>query len=423
MPSDVAVAVIGAGAAGIAAARRLHEAGVDCLLLEARGRLGGRAWTVDDGQGHALDLGCGWLHSADRNPWRAVAERRNVALDKTPPPWRRRSLEIGFPRAEQEEFLAEMAAFFDRLERRGEEAPDRPAAALLEPDGRFNSLITAAGTYMTGAMLGRVSMHDLARYEDTGINWRAVGGYGALIASYGSGLPVEFDCRVDTIDHSGKRLRLKTSRGPITAGRAIVAIPTMLIAEETLTFVPALADKVTAARGLPLGLADKLFLSLKGAEEFDKEVRLFGRTDRVKTAAYHVRPFGKSLIEGYFGGELAAELEQAGDGAFFDFAVSELVGLFGSRFAARLQQIRTHRWGRDPLSRGAYSYAIPGSADCRQRLAEPVGDRLFFAGEACSEHDFSTAHGGFNTGVAAAERVIGSLTACRSPRSSDARRS
>ena len=409
MPSEVAVAVVGAGAAGIAATRRLYESGVDCLLIEARDRLGGRAWTVDDGQGHALDLGCGWLHSADRNPWRAIAERRGVALDSTPPPWMRRSLETGFPRAQQDEFLAASAAFFERLERSAETEPDRPAAALLEPGCRWNPLITAVSTYMTGAMLGRLSTHDFARYEDTRINWRAVGGYGALITSYGTGLPVALDCRVETIDHSGKRLRLKTRRGAVMAERAIVTIATSLLAAEALAFVPALPDKITAARGLPLGLADKLFLSLEAAEEFDKEVRVFGRTDRVKTAAYHIRPFGKSLIEGYFGGELAAELEQAGDGAFFDFASAELVGLFGSRFASRLKQVRIHGWGRDPLSRGSYSYALPGSADCRKVLAEPVDDRLFFAGEACSEHDFSTAHGGFNTGVAAAERVIGSL--------------
>lgn len=409
MPSEVAVVVVGAGAAGIAAARRLHEAGVDCLLIEARGRLGGRAWTVDDGQGHGLDLGCGWLHSADRNPWRAVAERQGVALDSTPPPWRRRSLEIGFPRAQQDDFLAATDAFFDRLDRVGEDGPDRPAAALLEPGCRWNPLINAVGTYMTGALFARVSTHDLARYHDTGVNWRAVGGYGTLIASYCAGVPTELDCRVEVIDHSGKRLRLHTSRGGVTAERVILAIPASLIAAQAIAFVPALADKVAAAGGLPLGLADKLFLSLKGAEEFDKEVRLFGHTDRAATAAYHIRPFGRPLIEAYFAGELAAELERAGDGAFFDFATAELTGLFGSRFAARLQQVRTHGWGRDPLSRGSYSYAVPGSADCRGTLAAPVEDRLFFAGEACSAHDFSTAHGAFNTGVAAAERVIASL--------------
>ena len=72
--SETEVAIIGGGAAGIAAGRRLREAGIDCLLIEARPRLGGRAWTVTDQSGFALDLGCGWLHSADRNPWAKVAE-------------------------------------------------------------------------------------------------------------------------------------------------------------------------------------------------------------------------------------------------------------------------------------------------------------------------------------------------------------
>ena len=96
-----------------------------------------------------------------------------------------------------------------------------------------------------------------------------------------------------------------------------------------------LPEKTEAARGLPLGLADKLFLSLSDAEEFNKESRLFGRTDRSGTGVYHFRPFGRPQIEAYFGGRLAAELEAGGDDAFVDFAVSELVGLLGSDFARR----------------------------------------------------------------------------------------
>jgi monoamine oxidase len=155
-----------------------------------------------------------------------------------------------------------------------------------------------------------------------------------------------------------------------------------------------------------LGLADKLFLSLSDAEEFDKESRLFGHTDRSRTGVYHFRPFGRPQIEAYFGGRLAAELEAAGDDAFVDFAVNELVSLLGSNFARRVRLLKLHRWGIDPFSRGSYSYALPGQAECRAALAAPVDDRLFFAGEACSRSDYSTAHGGYLTGVAAAEQVI-----------------
>jgi monoamine oxidase len=147
-------------------------------------------------------------------------------------------------------------------------------------------------------------------------------------------------------------------------------------------------------------------MSLDGAEEFDKEMRLFGHTDRAATAAYHFRPFGRPQIEAYFGGRSASALEANGDDAFFDFAVSELAGLLGSDFARRVKPIRIQRWGLDPYSLGSYSFALPGAADCRQTLAEPVDGRLFFAGEACSRGDFSTAHGGWHTGVAAADAVM-----------------
>ena len=103
---------------------------------------------------------------------------------------------------------------------------------------------------------------------------------------------------------------------------------------------------------------------------------------------------------------MAAELEAAGEAAFADFAITELVGLLGSSFSRRAKSLALHRWGSDPFARGSYSHALPGRADSRGMLAAPVNNRLFFAGEACSQQDYSTAHGAFLTGVAAAEQVI-----------------
>ena len=402
--SDTEVAVIGGGAAGLAAARRLRDAGVPCLVVEARARLGGRAWTVTEGPGFALDLGCGWLHSADRNPWSRIAEQQGRAIDKTTPPWDRPSLGSVFPLAEQHDFFEAQREFDARLDRAMQE-PDRAAAAFLEPGCRWNVLMDAVSTYYSGVELDRVSALDLARYQDSGVNWRVTEGYGATIAGHGSDLPIVLDCPVRRIDHSGKRLRIETAKGTITADRAIVTLPTPALTEQTL-FAPVLPEKIEAALGLPLGLADKLFLSLDDAEEFEKDSRLFGHTRRVGTGAYHMRPFGRPLIECYFGGRLAWELEAAGERAFFDFAASELTGMLGSAFAKRLKPIGFHGWGGDPYSLGAYSFALPGQADCRARLAAPVDGRLLFAGEACSLADFSTAHGALETGWAAADAII-----------------
>src|SRR5262249_6836584 len=127
------------------------------------------------------------------------------------------------------------------------------------------------------------------------------------------------------------------------------------------------------------------------------------------------RPFGRPHIEAYFAGKLAADLEAQGENAFFDFALEELTGLMGTSFTKRVKPLHTHRWGRDPFARGSYSFALPGQVKCRSQLAAPVNDRLFFAGEACSMHDFSTAHGGWFTGVAAADQVISARQALSAP--------
>jgi monoamine oxidase len=406
--SDAEVAVIGGGAAGIGAARRLREAGVKALIVEARNRLGGRAWTIEAG-GFPVDLGCGWLHSAERNPWTKIAEAQGRTIDRTPPPWARATSQPGLTAAEANEMRAALWALHERADALPESEPDRPLADLLEPGGRWNALIDAISGYYSGAALDRVSARDLGRYAEDGVNWRIVGGYGAAIAAHGGGLDVAFDCAVTRFDHGGRRIRVETTRGIVEADAAIVTLPSAVIAADESLFAPALPDKTRAAAGLPLGCDDKLFLSLAEAEAFAPNSRAFGDPRRVATAAYQLRPFGRPMIECYFGGALAAELETAGEAAFFDFAKSELVGLYGADFARRIAPLTLHGWSGDPFARGAYSYALPGRADDRATLAAPVDGRLFFAGEACSRADFSTAHGAYLSGLAAAEQAIKAL--------------
>jgi monoamine oxidase len=230
------------------------------------------------------------------------------------------------------------------------------------------------------------------------------------VARHGAGLAVELSCEVKRIDHRGRELRIATARGTIPARAVVVTLPSAVIAQREDLFFPALPDKTEAARGLPLGLADKLFLSLKGAEEFEPDSRALGASRRTESAAYQFRPFGRPMIEAYFGGACAAELEKGGRAAFMDFALSELVAQFGSDFAPRVAPIAWHGWLTDPFARGSYSYASPGRADDRAALAAPVDGRIFFAGEACSREDFSTAHGAYRTGIAAAERILAGLS-------------
>jgi monoamine oxidase len=402
--SETEVVIVGGGAAGIAAARKLTDAGVRCLLVEARDRLGGRAFT-SQATGIALDLGCGWLHSADRNPWAPIAAAQGRSIDKSAPPWMRRAVVAGFPKSDQAAFVQARHDFQARLEAAAHE-PDRPASAALIENERWNGLFNALSTYISGAELDRVSLIDLENYADSGTNWRVTEGYGATVAAHAAGVAVTLECPVRRIDHGGKHLRIETDRGTITAEQAIVTLPTSVLAAQENLFAPALPQKTDAARGLPLGLADKLFIALDQAEEFEPETRLFGHIDRAATANYHLRPFGRPLIEVYFGGRNADALERGGERAFFDFAAGELTGALGANFAKRIKPVQMHLWRTDPFAGGSYSYALPGKVDCRRLLAEPVDGRLFFAGEACSKHDYSTAHGAYFTGISAADAVL-----------------
>lgn len=409
--SDLDVVVVGAGAAGIAAGRALRDAGASFLIVEARDRLGGRAFTVPGPDGTAIDLGCGWLHSADRNPWVEIATDAAIPIDRTPPPWMRAAVPRGRPTEREVAATAALRTFRERLEGVAERGPeDRPADNFVPPGEPFAAILDAVSTYYSGTELRNVSVRDFARFDDTGVNWRLATGYGALIAGHGAGLPVRLSTPVRRIDHSGAVIRVETDSGQITARAVILTASTAILAAGTIAFSPALPEKAEAAAGLPLGLADKLYLTLPDAETFAAETRVFGSVERTETSAYHFRPFGRPLVEAYFGGAFARQLENAGEGAFLEVARTELGERFGTNFARRLQPVALHRWGTDAWAGGSYSCALPGHADDRAILATPVDERLFFAGEACSIRSFSTAHGAYETGLAAAAGALVAVT-------------
>lgn len=411
LPSDIDVAIIGAGAAGLAAARTLEGSGLSSIVLEARDRIGGRAHTIMTRAGIPFDLGCGWLHSADRNPFVAIAEGLGFEIDRSLPPWRQRSYKDVFPQAERDDFFAALDAFFMRTHAASQAAQDSAAADYLEPGNRWNPMIDAVSTYINGCELDQVSVKDFEEYEDTEINWRVPRGYGALIAAYGAPCNVALNCNVSLIDHSGARIRIGTSRGTLTASKAIVCVPTDLMAAEAIRFHPALPDKVHAAAMLPLGADDKVMLALDGNNDLPKDGNLRGATMRTAMGTYHLRPFGRNCIEGFFGGRYAREVEDAGDGAMAAAAIDEIVGLLGSEYRSKLTPLGESRWSRDPFARGSYSHALPGHADKRAVLAAPIDGRLFFAGEATSPDFFTTAHGAQESGVRAAKEVVGGLLA------------
>ncbi|MBR0796617.1 FAD-dependent oxidoreductase [Bradyrhizobium jicamae] len=406
LPSTVDVAIIGAGAAGLGAAHALKISGLSAIVLEARDRVGGRAHTIQAAPDVVFDVGCGWLHSANRNSFVGIAAQLGFEVNKDLPPWRERAYGKAFPQADRDEYMQALDEFYDRLEEAARGDKDGPADRYLAPGNRWNPMIDAISTYVNGCELDQLSILDFDAYEDTNLNWRVRRGYGALVAAYGALVPVALNCEARLIDHSGPRVRIETSRGTLDAGKVIVTVPTNLIADEAIRFSPALPNKVDAARGLPLGLADKVTLALDHPDDMPKEGNLRGATMRTEMGTYHIRPFGQPCIEGFFGGRFAQALEDAGDGAIAAHSIDEIVALIGNDFRRRLKPLKESRWSHDPFARGSYSHALPGHADKRAVLAAPVDGRLFFAGEATSPNFFSTAHGARDSGERAAKEVV-----------------
>jgi monoamine oxidase len=409
LPSEVDIAIVGAGAAGLGAARALENSGLSILVLEARDRVGGRGHTIMAAPGITFDVGCGWLHSADKNSFVEIARELNFQIDSSRPPWREQSFNDVFPPDERADFIKALDGFYDRAEQAANTGRDCAASTFLEPGNRWNPMIDALSTYINGCELDQASILDMSAYEDTEINWRVREGYGALIAAYGAPCPLALNAEVRLIDHSGKRVRIETLRGTLSAAKVIVTVPTNLLADEAVRFHPSLAAKVDAARGLPLGLADKVMLSLDQPEALPKDGNLRGATMRTAMGSFHLRPSGQACIEGFFGGRFARQLEDAGDGALAAQAIDEIVALLGSDFRRRLKPLAESRWAHDPFARGSYSHALPGHAADRAVLASPVDRRLFFAGEATSPNFFSTAHGARDSGERAAREVLASL--------------
>jgi monoamine oxidase len=230
------------------------------------------------------------------------------------------------------------------------------------------------------------------------------GGYGALVTAIAAGLDVRSGCACHSVDWSGAGVRLVTERGAVEAAHAIIAVPTNRLASGEIAFAPKLDERLHAASQVPLGRVEKLFFTSSDAEGVPVNAHLIGNPRSPDTGSYMLQPLGLPVIEGFFGGDWLEETD--GD----DLAAKgreELGNLLGTDFARKLSPIAYSDWKRHPFICGSYSYAVPGQHGARAALRARVDGPLAFAGEACSDTDYATVHGAWESGIAAVEQLFG----------------
>jgi monoamine oxidase len=407
--TPVQVIVVGAGAAGLSAAHELGDRGCSCIVLEARDRVGGRAWTDREFFGVPVDLGCAWLHSADSNPWTRYAVEHGFEVIQRSPHWQRR---IGREEATPEYTAAWRAAFACNealIAQAVQQGLDVPVASVLAHD-EHRPMFDAVMGWLMGVDTAHVSTLDYDRYEDSNCNWGVREGLGEVVSRAARGVDVRLGVEVKSIDWRGEGVRIGTSRGTLTAAAVIVTVPTaVLSAPDGIAFTPVLpVEIVEAFHGLPLGADDKVFFEMApGTMPFEGTINFIGTDRTARTGAYETRPAGQEVLLGFFGGGYARELELRGD--LERCAREQLMEIFGSDFSRHLRRALSTRWVQDRWARGSYSAALPGHATMRERLSTPVADRIFFAGEAASVRSFGTIHGARETGIDAARGALAAL--------------
>lgn len=416
--------VVGAGIAGLAAASALRAKGWTVTVLEARDRIGGRIHTDRSLDGLALELGAQWIHGAERNPLAKLVEQigaktATVELDRVQlfnlrgeplgdsmeqamnEKWEeiRNELEIERDRADEEVPLAELIA--DALDGAGLSKAEEQAMRYFIAAGIENAAAAPAAEISARAW----TMREAGDIED----FLLPGGCDQLPAFLAKGLDVKLGHIVKTVRREALSVTVVTDRGEFTGDAAIVTLPLGVLKAGGVEFEPALpGDMRKAIERLAMGDLHRVWLRFPSSFWPDT-VRFLGYLG-AKPGEWadwaNLEPMlGAPVLCATHSGRYARSLEAMPEAAVVKLACEPLRKMFGDAFIEPAASLVTH-WSGDPFSLGAYSHIRPGATrDDLATLAEPIGGRLFLAGEATSKKYPGTLHGAYLSGIRAAGRM------------------
>jgi monoamine oxidase len=415
LPRDADIVVIGAGAAGIAAARRIAAAGRKVVVVEAASQVGGRCITDSASFDAPFDRGARWIHNPETNPM--IRLGRAAGLEIMPAPSGQK-IRIGRRNArasETEEFLAALVKANRAIDDASRRFDVSCASAMPKDLGDWAGTAEfVLGPSFAGKDLKDISVVDKVRAQDRNSAIACRQGLGTLIAKLADQLPLSLSTPASRIEWGGREALVQTPAGKIVARAVIVTVSTNVLASGNIKFAPDLPKRtLDAAAKLGLGSYDHIALQITGNPlGLARDDVLIEQSNSTRTALLYANMGGSSLCSIDVGGSFGRDLSAQGEAAMVAFAVEWLTKLFGSDLAKAVNKSAATRWNTMPYVQGAMSVAAPGAQSSRKVLGEPVSN-VFFAGEATHETLWGTVDGAWESGERAAEAALRRIGAVR----------
>jgi monoamine oxidase len=402
--------VVGAGAAGIAAGRRLAAAGKRFVVLEAADEVGGRCITDTKIFGLPYDRGARWIYAADINPLAKLGMQSGLDIYSAPPGQRMRIGRRYAREGEMEDFLASFVRANTAIADAARKSDVACAQALPKELGEWRPTIEfVLGPYACSKELSDVSAADFSRSGERDNSAFCRQGFGALLAKLAAPLPILSGTPVKTIEWwSRTRIEVETPKGQFKTNAVILTVSTNVLASGKIKLAPDLPKRhMEAATRLKLGSRDHVALELTGNPlGLRSDELVFEKSESKQTAAILGNASGSTICVVDVGGNFGRDLSAKGEAAMIDFAITWLGGLYGMDMKSAVKRRHATRWNNEPWALGASSAAAPGAQPARKVLAEPLSGRIFLAGEATHETLWGTVNGAWESGERAADAVV-----------------